>query len=165
MSYICKIATEEEMNKKWDYEINHATHSKKNWIQWKKEFINNQREGTQIPYYGILDGEIICEATASIDPSVVQNAKGLVSRHVAYLNSFRTIKGYQGQGYFSKLFRFMIHDLRERGYHAVTLGVEPNETRNMMIYFHYGFLEYIKSGMEFYPNGEEAFVLYYKKNL
>ena len=58
-----------------------------------------------------------------------------------------------------------IEDLKKKGYKYVTLGVEPNETRNMMIYFHYGFREYIKSGMEFYPNGAEAFVLYYKKSL
>ncbi len=165
MSYICKIADEEEMNEKWDYEIKHASHSKENWIQWKKEFIENQKEGKQIPYYGILDGKIICEATASIDSSVVQNGDGLVSNCIAYLNGFRTIKGYQGKGYFSKLFWFMIQDLKQKGYQFVTLGVEPNEIKNMMIYFHYGFSEYLKSGMEFYPNGEEAFVLYYKKNL
>ena len=32
--YICKIATIEEMNRKWDYEISIATHNKENWITW-----------------------------------------------------------------------------------------------------------------------------------
>ena len=165
MSYICKIPNEMEMNQKWDYEIEHATHSRDNWIYWKKKSIENKKNHTQIPYYGILDGKIICEATASIQSSVVQNSDGLVSKNTAYLTGFRTIGEYQNQGYFSKLFSYMIEDLKNRGYQFVTLGVEPNETRNMMIYFHYGFLEYIKSGMEFYPNGDEVFVLYYRKKL
>ena len=165
MAYVCKIPTIEEMNKKWDYEISNSIDNKENWIQWKKEAIQNKREKKQIPYYGILDGEIICEATASISDSVVQNALGLVSEDIAYINGFRTIKNYQGQGYFSKLFWFMIEDLKRRGYSSVTLGVEPHEVKNMLIYFHYGFTEYIKSGMEFYPNGVEIFVLYYKKDL
>ena len=35
--------------------------------------------------------------------------------------------------YFSKLFKFMIDDLKTRGYRKVTLGVEPNETKNVEI--------------------------------
>lgn len=164
MSYICKIPTIKEMNEKWDYEI--EIHSNKdNWIKWKKEWLKNTKEKKIIPYYGILDGNIICEITVSIDKSVVQNNAGLVDDKTAYLNSFRTKKEYQGQGYFSKLFHFVINNLKEKGYEAVTLGVEPNETKNMQIYFHYGFDEYIKSGIEFYPDGVEAFVLYYKKSI
>ena len=164
MSYICKIASLDEMNKKWDYQIDNAA-VKENWINWKKDNIEYKKNKQNIPYYGILDGKIICEATATIDKKIVQNADGLVSKDIAYLTGFRTIKEYENQGYFSKLFQFMITDLKKKGYNYVTLGVEPSETRNMMIYFHYGFLEYIKSGMEFYPDGTEAFVLYYKKSL
>lgn len=165
MNYTCKIASISEMTKKWDYETEIATHDKENWLYWKKEHLENKKNGKQIPYYGILDGQVICEATASLDNSIVQNAEGLVSFDTAYLTGFRTIKEYRNKGYFSKLFWFMLEDLKKKGYKYVTLGVEPNETRNMMIYFHYGFREYIKSGMEFYPNGAEAFVLYYKKSL
>lgn len=31
-NYICKIASIEEMNEKWDYEISKATKDKNNWI-------------------------------------------------------------------------------------------------------------------------------------
>ena len=34
-NYICKIATIEEMNIKWDYEISIAINNKENWIVWK----------------------------------------------------------------------------------------------------------------------------------
>ena len=36
-SYVCKIATIDEMNTKWDYEIDHAIDGKENWIIWKKD--------------------------------------------------------------------------------------------------------------------------------
>lgn len=164
-NYICKIASINEMNTKWDYEIDHATDDKENWIVWKKENIDRFRNGLIIPYYGLLDGKIICECTAAINPSVVQNSEGLVSERVAYLTAFRTITEYQGKGYFSKLFKFMIQDLKKRGYEKVTLGVEPEETKNKEIYFKYGFNEHIKDSKEVYPDGTEIEVEYYGKKL
>ncbi len=84
-----------------------------------------------IVYYGILNGKIICEMTAILDRSVVQNSDKLVDEKTAYVCAFRTIEQYQRKGYFSKLFRFAIDDLKSRGYEKVTLGVEPTETENL----------------------------------
>ncbi len=143
-NYVCKIATIDEMNTKWDYEINRNVTDKENWIVWKKANIERFQNGFIIPYYGLLDDRIICECTAAIDPSVVQHADGLVDEKTAYLTAFRTIPEYQGQGYFSKLFKFMIEDLKSKGYEKVTLGVEPTEEKNKLIYTKYGFTEHIK---------------------
>ena len=164
-AYICKIASLEEMNTKWDYEIAHAEDDKNNWIIWKQSSIENMLQGKALPYYGILDGQIISEATAILDSSIAQNSDGLVDEKTAYLSAFRTIPEYQGQGYFSKLFKFMLEDLMSRGYEKVTLGVEPEETDYKEIYFHYGFTEYIKSGVECYPDGATIDVEYYGKIL
>ena len=163
--YICKIASLEEMNKKWDYEIEHATHDKCNWIVWKQEFLKNYQRGDIIPYYGILDGNIICEATAMLNPKAVQNSEGLVGDYMVYLSAMRTITEYQGKGYFSKLMRFMLDDLRQKGIERVTLGVEPVEEKNKKIYAHYGFTAYIKSSTETYPDGTVINVEYYGKVL
>lgn len=164
-NYICKIASIEEMNTKWDYEIDNATHDKENWIIWKKDNIERFQHKLIIPYYGLLNGKIICECTAALSPLVVQNAENLVGEKVAYLTAFRTIPEYQGKGYFSKLFRFMINDLKDRGYEKVTLGVEPEETKNKEIYFNYGFNEHIKDSKEIYPDGTEINVEYYGKSI
>lgn len=162
--YKCKIANEKEMNRKWDYEI--ANHEDKdNWIIWKEKAIKCFKYGAQIPYYGILDGKIICEATASLTPDIVQNGEGLVDDNTAYLTAFRTIKEYQGHGYFSKLFKYMINDLKSRGYTKVTIGVEPTELKNKAIYQKYGFTNLIKTGIEEYPDGTKTEVEYYYKNL
>ena len=70
-NYICKIASIEEMEQKWDYEI--SQHSeKRNWIVWKDQAIESSRTGLSIPYYGILDGTVICEATAVLNPGFEQ---------------------------------------------------------------------------------------------
>ncbi len=155
----------DEMNSKWDYEIEHATDDKDNWIIWKKDNIERFKKGLIIPYYGLLDGKIICECTAALSPSIVLNSENLVDEKTAYLTAFRTISEYQGQGYFSKLFKFMIEDLKNRGYERVTLGVEPKEKKNKEIYFKYGFNEHIRNSKEVYPDGTEIDVEYYRKYL
>lgn len=162
---ICKVPGLEEMNIKWNYEIEHSDVDKNNWIIWKKENIKKFESGDIIPYYGILNGSIICEATANLNPKIVQNSDGLVGDGTVYLSAFRTIPEYQGRGYFSILFRYMINDLKEKGYTKLTLGVEPCEVKNRQIYNHYGFTEYIKSATEMYPDGTVINVDYFMKNI
>ena len=163
--YICKVANLDEMNLKWDYEIEHHLQDKENWITWKKENIARFLDGLIIPYYGIFNGVIICEATAMIQSSVVQNGEGLVDSKTVYLSAFRTNKEYQEKGYFSKLYHYMIDDLKKRGYQRATLGVEPTEEKNKMIYQKYGFVHLIKTDYEIYPDGTKILVEYYSKEL
>lgn len=161
--YMCEIATVDEMETKWNYEI--KKNKNPNWKIWKAEAIEHVKSGQSIVYYGILNGQIICEATAMFDKSIVQNGDGLVDEKTSYLCAFRTVEKYQGKGSFSKLFRFMINDLKSRGYEKVTLGVEPDETNNLKIYQHLGFNEFIKSAQETYPDGTVIDVDYYGKSL
>lgn len=157
--YICKIATIDEMEQKWNYEI--KKNKGPNWKIWKAQAIERVENGQSIAYYGILNGKIICETTALLDKSIVQNSENLVDDKTVYLCAFRTIDKYQGRGYFSRLFRFMISDLKSRGYEKVTLGVEPDETDNLKIYKYLGFNEFIKSAKETYPDGTVIDVDYY----
>lgn len=100
-----------------------------------------------------------------LDKGIVQNSDELVNEKTAYLCAFRTIEKYQGKGYFSKLFKFMIDDLKSKGYEKVTLGVEPSETKNLKMYKHLGFNEIIRSAQETYPDGTVIDVNYYGKSL
>ena len=99
MNYICKIATNDEIAKKFDYEINKATDDKANWIKWKNDFLDRNTKGYSRTYMGILDGEIICECTAGFNPVVINNESDLVDEKTAYLYAFRTNEEYQGKGY------------------------------------------------------------------
>jgi ribosomal protein S18 acetylase RimI-like enzyme len=153
------------MNRKWDYEIEHAEDDKENWKIWKKEFIEDFKSSKIISYYGFIGDEIVCEATAKIDKSKVPNPEGLVDDKTAYLCAFRTIPKYIGKGCFRAVFNYMISDLKRRGYTRVTLGVEPSEVKNILIYFKYGFTNYIKSDIEKYPDGKKIIVNYYYKDI
>lgn len=161
-NYICKIASPEEMEQKWDYEI--SLHSeKKNWIVWKGEAIESALAGRSIPYYGILDGTVICEATAVLNPDIGQ-ADGKAGSAVE-LCAFRTNKEYRGKGYFSKLMDFLQKDLKEKGYTEAIVGVEPDEKLNREIYHHWGFTDHVFSGTETYPDGTVIEVEFYGKKL
>ena len=164
-NYVCKIATLEDIVKKYDYEIEQSIEDKNNWITWKKNAIEKYNKGLSITYIGILSGEIICECSAAVNPSIVQNSEELINDKTAYLYAFRTIDKYQDKGYFSILFKYMIEDLISKGYEKVTLGVEPEEEKNKAIYNKYGFTEHIKDAQEIYPNGTTINVEYYSKNL
>lgn len=74
--------------------------------------------------------------------------------------SFRTNKEYEGQGYFSLLFDYVVEDLKSRGYSEISLGVVPHKVRNMEIYFYLGFRDYIKSTTQ-----DNELILFYKKDL
>lgn len=86
-SFICKIASLAEMNTKWDYEIARSGEDRENWIVWKKRNMEKYRRGDILPYYGILEGRIIWEATAMLHPDIVQNSAGLVDRHTVSLSA------------------------------------------------------------------------------
>ncbi|MCI2042243.1 MAG: GNAT family N-acetyltransferase [Bacilli bacterium] len=116
---------------------------------------------------GLLNGKIITECTAiiSVDDLNMQNKDNLLGEKTAYLTPFRTNKEFENKGYFSKLYKFMENDLKQKGFTTLTLGVEPSETRNIQIYFNWVFVNYIKTSYERYSNGDEILVNYYKKDL
>lgn len=174
MNYKCKIATLNEIVKKADYEIDR--HPNNNiWKVFKERAIKNFNENNTITYIGILEDEIICESTAIIKENGfkgdIDNCDGLLSDTMVYLSGFRTNKEFEGKGYFSKLFRFMENDLKNKGYKKMCLGVEPSEVRNMQIYFNWGFVNYIKTTIEHLPlkdinsKPQELIVNFYYKNI
>lgn len=163
-NYKCVVATKDLIIQKWDEEI--KKHNNSNLF---KEFkIQSLRNiNNRIVYMGIIENKIITEATAIISKNDLdmQNKDDLIGDGKVYLSAFRTNKKYQNKGYFSKLYKFMENDLKEKGYKTLTLGVEPRETKNMQIYFKWGFNRYIKTDYEYYPNGEKIIVNYYEKDL
>ena len=162
-SYVCKIASPEEMQRKWDAEIERHP-GESNWVVWKGEAIDSARSGRSLPYYGILDGDIICEGTAVLFPDFPWRG-GAAEEGTVELIAFRTVRAYRGQGYFSRLMRFLLNDLKQRGFTRAVVGVEPQERHNRDMYRHWGFTEFVGSGTETYPDGTVIDVLFYAKDL
>ncbi len=150
---------------KWNYEIRRQKQRKTGLKKLKNDAVYQIKNGQSVKYYGKLNNKIMCETTAMFDENIIQNSDELVDDKIVYLCNFSTDKRYRGKGYFSKLFRFMIDDLKNRGYEKFTLGVEPTETKNLQIYQHLGFNNFIKSGRETYPDGTVIDVDYYEIHL
>ena len=163
-NYVCKIASDDEVIAKWDALV--AQHpGESNWVVWKAETVNDVRTGRNIPYYGILDGEIICEAYATPGYDPAAEGGTAPAPGTAYLSAFRTVPEYRGKGFFSKLMAFMLADLKQKGFVRATVGVEPEEALNKEMYRHWGFTDMIYSGTCTYPDGETIEVEYYAKTL
>lgn len=173
-NFICKVANRDELLKRWDYLIEiHPGNNK--WCGFKENALKHFDENSTISYLGFLNNEIICEATAYIKNSAfigdISEPAGLLSDSMAYLAAFRTNKEYEGKGYFGKLYKFVEDDLKNRGYKELSLGVGPEAVRNIEIYFHLGFREYIKTIIEHeISNGdpskqEDDVILFYKKKI
>lgn len=163
IDFICKIASLEEIHTKWINEI--LPYSNKSaYNSWNQTLMHIEK-GQQITYYGILNGQVITEGSAFLDTCIVPNHIGLIDEKTAYLCNLHTVPKYQEKGYFSRLFHFMLQDLRSRRYEKVTIGIEPNKPQSMHFFFHYGFTEYIKTATEVKSSGEHIDVLYYSKQL
>lgn len=164
-NFICKIATREELLKRWEYLV--EIHPGNNdWVVYKENALRNFDNKNTISYLGFLDDKIICEATAYIKEDAfigdISDPSELLNDKMAYLAAFRTNKEYEGKGFFSKLYKYMENDLKEKGYLELSLGVGPEDVRNIEIYFHLGFRDYIKTLVE-KENSKEDVILFYKK--
>ena len=132
--YYCTVATLSEFEARWG----EKEALDKNAYFWKEKAINGFKKGKRIYYYGFLGEKVICEAAALLCEEEVQNGAGLAGGDTAYLSAFKTEEEYRGKGYFSALYKFLESDLKCRGYKKLTLGVEPCEEKNMMIYSKWG---------------------------
>ncbi len=167
--YICTLANIRQIEKRWE-EKEKRDLSDKSIAIWKLNAINGFKAGKRLYYYGFLGDEVICEAAALLKECEVQNGAGLAGDKTAYLSAFKTEENYRGKGYFSVLYKFMEEDLKKRGYEKLTLGVEAEDEKNLMIYKKWGYNEFIKTACEYYPseNGEdteEIVINYYAKRI
>ena len=79
---------------------------------------------------------------------------------IANINALRIQKSYEGQGHISKLVKEMERFAKQKGYSFLSIGVEAKETRNLGIYLHWGYNEFVLSEIE-----DNELVLYYRKKL
>lgn len=174
MNFTCRKATREDIIKRWQYliEIHPGNNS---WVIYRDNTLKNFDNGNIIVYYGLLDERIMCEMCAYIKEEAfvgdIEEPSGLLNEKMAYLAAFRTDKEFEGHGYFSRLYKFAEEDLKSMGYTELSLGVGPEAVRNIEIYFHLGYRDYIKTTIEHEPPKneddipEDEFVNFYRKHL
>ena len=72
-------------------------------------------------------------------------------------------KKFEGKGYISKLVKFAEQYCKQIGIKFLTIGVEALESRNLSIYLHWGYTNFVCYEVDLQE--DNALVLYYQKQL
>ena len=155
-------ATGEDLEIIWDYQIE-TNPGEEAWVRWKKQFIDDNRSGAAATFVAVVDGVPVGEGTLLFSPDcrAIRGRLELADgKYVTNINALRIRKPYEGRGYISALVRHMEAYARDHGYSRITIGAEAAEARNLAIYLHWGYNQFIMSEGE----GQEL-TLYYGKTL
>lgn len=162
MNFVYRKASLADLEEIWNKNIKEHKGDKR-WIKWKNEMIKNNRDSKAVTFVINCDDEPIGEGTLLLSPKceAIRNRKKLCDgKGTANLNALRIQKEYENKGHISKLVKEIEKYALLSGYSYLTIGVEAKETRNLAIYLHWGYNEFILSAKE-----EGELVLYLRKKL
>lgn len=155
-------ATPEDLEQIWDMNIADNLGNDR-WRMWKRTYISYNQSGDAYTFVIVYDGIPVGEGTLIFSPEcgAVSGRTALAdNKTTANINALRIRKEHEGKGYISALVHMMESYAAEHGYTFLTIGVEARETRNLEIYLHWGYDEFVTT-----ENQEGQLVLYYRKKL
>lgn len=161
---ICyRKATLDDLERIWDYNISQNPDEPRNQ-RWKESYISRNIHNRAGTYVIIIDGEPVGEVTLDYHAEAHGNSntrKNLADGQLmGYVTALRIRKAYEGKGYISGLMQYMEQCAKKMGFAYLTIGVGAAEARNLAIYLHWGYDEFIMSEEDC---GE--LVLFYRKSL
>ncbi len=159
-----RIATIDDLEKIWDYDINRQSgQEKEQWKRWKTQYLEYNKNGEATTFVVLDEDEPVGQITILFSPqcSAVKNRPMLCNgKNIANMNAFRIRKEYEGQGHISRLVKMAEGYAKEKGIDYLTIGSEAKESRNLAIYLHFGYTKFITSFVE-----DDELVLFYGKNI
>lgn len=163
---IYRLATLEDLNNVWDKDIDNNQDDSR-YIRWKKEYIDYNLNDEAKTFVAVNGNEVIAQITLILKTNVkavINKEKLCDGKSICNMNAFRCDKEYEGKGHISKLVKLAEKYAKDIGYTYITIGSEARETRNLSIYFHFGYNEFLMSEID---DSEEdsPLVLYYGKSL
>ncbi len=157
-----RACTGEDLKRLWD--MNVADHpGKPIWERFRSQAFRHDALQMAKTYAAVRNGRPVGEGTLLFSPEceAVGELKHIViPGEVCNVNGLRIRKEYEGQGHISRMMKLMEQDAAVLGFHTVTIGVEPRESRNLAIYLHWGYTDYLE-----YEFDHGALVIYYGKEL
>ena len=159
---ICyKKATLEELEALWDRDIAENP-GDAHYLRWKRSFLHRNLTGRSATFL-VLDGtSAIAQVTLDCyaDSYSGDRAPLADGNSTAYVNSLRIDPEYKGKGHVSRLMETMERWTKEQGFTRLTVGAEAVQTRNLSIYFHWGYTDFVMA-----EENDGALVLFYSKKL
>lgn len=154
--------TPDELECLWDMNIADNAGDAR-WVAWKQEYLSYNQSGMAATFAVVCDGLPIGEGTLLFSPDcgAIRGRTALADgKFIANVNALRIRKAYEGHGHVSAMMRRLEQYAARLGYTRLTIGVEARGARNLGIYLHWGYQDFVMSEME---DGE--LVLYYAKDL
>ena len=161
-NYTYRAATPDDLERIWAKNIANNPEEPA-WIRWRDQYIGYNRNGDAVSFVVVCDDEPVGEVTLLFSPdcSAIRGRTNLADgNHITNVNALRIEKEHEGQGHISRMVRMMEVYAKEHGYDMITIGVEAAETRNLAIYLHWNYTDFVMSEME-----DDTLVLYYGKEL
>lgn len=163
---IYRLATLEDLELVWDKDISKHIGDNR-WVRWKKEYIDYNKNNELKTFVAVTEkGDVIAQVSL-VFSSMVKAVRGkdklCNDKDIANFNAFRCDEEYRGQGHISKLVKIAEAYAKENGITKITIGVEANITKNMCIYFHFGYTNFEMFEIDEEENNE--LILYYSKTI
>ena len=155
-------ATQKDLNIIWDKDIK-AHIDDTRYIKWKKSFINSNKNGDIVTFVVLNDNEPIGQCSIVLNKNNIKfKCKDLLcdGKNKAYLSTIRIEKQFEGQGHISKLVKTVENFAKKKGFSYLSIGVEAQESRNLAIYLHFGYTQFLTSETE-----NDTLILFYQKSL
>ena len=133
---LIRKASEVEMLALWGYK------DLKTASPTAKLFYDNIAAGNAVFWTLDREGELIGELYMFLNLDDHDLADG---KSIAYLCAFRVKKEYRGQGLGTWMMQTALADLKEKGFQHATIGVSPDEPKNVELYHRLGFVMKVKT--------------------
>ncbi len=144
---IVRLATIEELNEWWDKRIAKSPNDN-SWVVWKKSFIEENLNGKRKTFFAFDNsGKFIGQCTLLLE----SEDKVMTGNHKAEIIKLELVAEERGKGLATKIYNAVKDYAKQQGVKTLTIGVEPCEIKNMQIYFHWGFTNFLQCITEIYP--------------
>lgn len=162
-----RIATIAELEAWWDAKIEKQPDNPAYKV-WKNNFVQGNIKNERKTFFVFNDNnEYVGQGTL-----LLQSEDAVMTgKDKAEIIKLEINPQYRGKGIATKIYQAIEKYAKQNGIKTLTIGVEPCEIRNMQIYFHWGFTNFLKCTSETFPpttpdgEGETIIVLCYSKQI
>ncbi len=165
---IYRKATIEDLNQVWDKDIARNNNSP-TWIKWKEDTIEANINGDNATFVAVDSDDVIGQITVVFSNKCLNSSKRdflCDNKSSVTMSAFRIDKKYEGQGHISKLINMGEEYAKSQGRTHATIGAEAKESRNLAIYLHKGYTNFITYEIDKdEPELDDELILYYGKEL
>lgn len=161
-NYSVRRADRVSLEKLWNKNI--ALHAgDPSWQRCKDEFIGYNERGEGVSFILFWRDEPVGEITL-LTSSKCRPIAGRTfladGRKISNINALRIDEDHRGKGLATRLISAAEQFARENGFEKINLGVEAKEAKNVAIYLHLGYTEFI-----YHEIYDGSLILYYSKDL